>query len=72
MCELLGMDNLIALGSTQIMDVNSGKVVDFVVLRKGQVYGEFEKPACETLLERLPQKLKVNLFVSDRHSGIRK
>lgn len=54
------------------MDINNGKIVDFVVLQKGQVDGELEKPACEILLERLTKKLKVTLFVSDRHRGVRK
>lgn len=54
------------------MDIDSGKIVDFVVLQKGQVVGELEKPACETLLNRLLKHIKISLFVSDRHRGIRK
>ncbi|KAJ8879020.1 hypothetical protein PR048_019626 [Dryococelus australis] len=59
-------------GTYTVMDVNSGKIVDFVVLQKLPVDGELEKPACEILLEGLTQKLKVTLFVSDRYRGIRK
>ncbi|KAJ8883153.1 hypothetical protein PR048_014993 [Dryococelus australis] len=42
-CGWLAIDNLIALGSAQIIYVNSGKIVDFVILQKGQVDGELGK-----------------------------
>ncbi|KAJ8891413.1 hypothetical protein PR048_003941 [Dryococelus australis] len=42
------------------IDIDSGRIVDLVVLQKGQVAGDLEKHACE------------KLFLSDRHRSIRK
>lgn len=55
------------------MDVNIEKIIDFIVLQKGMVPGELEKPACDNLLQRvISYGLSIVLFLSDRHRGIRK
>lgn len=57
-----------------IMDVKTDKIIDFIVLQKGLVAGELEKPACDKLLTRLIEKdgINIDLFLTDRHRGIRK
>jgi hypothetical protein len=55
------------------MDVNTETIIDFIVLQKGMVAGELEKPACDSLLSRVVSYgLQIDLFLSDRHRGIRK
>lgn len=51
------------------MDLDSDKIIDFVVLQKGLIVGE---AACEKVLDRLKEKMNITLFLSDRHRGIRK
>lgn len=51
------------------MDISSDQILDFIVLQKGLVDDEMEKPACDKLLTRLRN---YGLFLSDRHRGIRK
>lgn len=56
-----------------VMEVDTDKIIDFIVLQKGLVNGELEKPACDQLLSRLIDcELPIKLFLSDRHRGIRK
>lgn len=55
------------------MDVHRDKIIDFIVLQKGQISGDLEKPACDKLLSRLLEEgVNIELFLSDRHRGVRK
>jgi transposase-like protein len=54
------------------MDLETDKILDFIVLQRGQVDGELEKQACDRLLSKFEAKgVKFKLFLSDRHMGIR-
>ena len=57
-----------------IMDCRNNKVVDTIVIQKGQYSGELEKQACQELLNILiiEDGLKISKFVNDRHQGIGK
>ena len=53
--------------------VKTSKIIDFIVVQKGIITGELEKPACDALLTRLLEYgIDIKLFLSDRHRGIRK
>jgi hypothetical protein len=55
-----------------LMDLETDKILDFIVLQRGQVDGELEKQACDRLLSKFEAKgVKFKLFLSDRHIGIR-
>ncbi|XP_063909811.1 uncharacterized protein LOC135127297 [Zophobas morio] len=55
-----------------IMDLNTTKVIDFMVIQKGMVTGDLEKAACDKILHKLiHEDLKISVFLSDRHRGIR-
>lgn len=55
-----------------IMNLHSNQIVDFEIVQKGQVTGELEKAACQKVLHRLQNSdFNVELFLSDRHRGIR-
>jgi hypothetical protein len=56
-----------------IQDVDSGLLADFYVLKRNILAGDMEKNAMQMLLERLACDLgNVKLFLSDRHTGVRK
>lgn len=55
-----------------LMDLNSSKIIDFKRVQKGMVKGDLERKACEMLLEDMvKQGCKIDLFLTDRHKGIR-
>jgi hypothetical protein len=56
------------------LDLDTNKVIDFIVLKRGTVTGDLEKKACEIIINRLLEKFGENfeIFVSDRHTGVRK
>jgi len=56
-----------------IMDINTGKIIDFKLVQKGQFKGDLERQACEQLLMDLTNRsnCKIELFLTDRHKGIR-
>lgn len=86
--ELRSTGNLVLCGDAQfdspgysakfctytIMDCTTNKVVDTIVIQKGQYEGELEKQACRELLNILinEDKLDIAQFVNDRHQGIAK
>lgn len=55
-----------------VMDINTGKIIDFKLVQKGQLKGDLERQACEQLLMDLTNKnnCKIELFLTDRHIGI--
>ena len=57
-----------------IMDCETDKVVDTIIVQKGQYEGELETQACRELLDILitEDKLDIAKFVNDRHKGIAK
>ena len=57
-----------------ILDTATGKLVDFFVIQKGQYQGELEKQACQEVMHKLVNNVKLNIgkFVTDRHPGIGK
>ncbi|KAL4126059.1 hypothetical protein QTP88_010290 [Uroleucon formosanum] len=55
-----------------LMDLNSSKIIDFKLVQKGMLKGDLERKACELLLEEIvEQGCKIDLFLTDRHKGIR-
>ncbi|XP_008188913.1 uncharacterized protein LOC103311124, partial [Acyrthosiphon pisum] len=56
-----------------VMDLRSGKIVDFKLVQKGMVKGDLERKGCELLLNDLTknQNFNIKLFLTDRHKGIR-
>lgn len=86
--ELKVTDNIMLCGDAQfdspgysakfctytIMNCKSNKVVDTLVIQKGQYSGELEKQACQELLNILITEdgLEISKFVNDRHQGISK
>lgn len=56
-----------------VMDLRSGKIVDFKLVQKGMVKGDLERKGCELLLDDLTknQHFNIKLFLTDRHKGIR-
>lgn len=52
------------------MDIHSGKIVDFKLVKKG----DLERQACEQLLTELKNvyNCEFELLLTDRHKGIRK
>ena len=57
-----------------VMDCSNDKVVDTIIIQKGQYEGELEKQACRELLNILisEDQLSIAQFVNDRHQGIGK
>lgn len=57
-----------------IMCLITNKIIDFVVIKRGSVPMDLEKSACSALLTRLSKSfgLKFVLFLTDRHTGVRK
>jgi hypothetical protein len=54
-----------------LMEVNTNKIVDFVLLQKKIVTGDLEKQACNMVLGRLIEdNVSVKMLVTDRHRGI--
>lgn len=53
-----------------IMNVKTKHILNFVTLQRGMVEGDLEKAACEKALDEITTKLKVKLFLSDRHRGV--
>lgn len=54
-----------------IMNLLTNEIIDYELVQKGQIQGDLEKAACDTVLSHLDQEIKINLFLSDRHRGIR-
>jgi hypothetical protein len=53
------------------LEVNTNKIVDFVLLQKKIVTGDLEKQACNMVLGRLIEdNVSVKMLVTDRHRGI--
>jgi len=48
-------------------------LIDFQLVQKGMVTGDLERAACEMLIQKLivEYDCKIQLFLSDRHRGIR-
>jgi hypothetical protein len=44
-----------------VMDIHSGKIVDFKLVQKGQIKGDLERQACEQLLTELKMYMIVKL-----------
>lgn len=57
-----------------VMNCSNDKVVDTIIIQKGQYEGELEKQACRELLNILisEDQLSIAQFVNDRHQGIGK
>jgi len=55
------------------MDNNTGKIIDFKLVPRGQLQGDLERQACERLLMNLTNRsnCKIQLFLTHRHKGIR-
>lgn len=57
-----------------VMDLNSSKIIDFQLVQKWMVKGDLKRAACEMLLQKLIVEYydcKIQLFLFDRHKGIR-
>lgn len=55
------------------MDINSGCIVDFQLIKKKMLPGDLEKNACKQMYDKLigNDKCKIDLLLTDRHVGIR-
>lgn len=54
------------------MDLHSFKIIDFELVQKGMFVGDLERTLCDMLLENLIKNdVTIQLFLSDRHKGIR-
>ncbi|CAG9760342.1 unnamed protein product [Ceutorhynchus assimilis] len=53
-----------------LMNVKTEKILNFEILQRGMIEGDLEKAACEKALAEITDKLKVKLFLSDRHRGV--
>lgn len=57
-----------------LMDIDSQKIVDFMIVQRVQVIGDLEKAAFNKLVNKLKTKhgLSIDLLLTDRHLGIAK
>ncbi|CAI6376865.1 unnamed protein product [Macrosiphum euphorbiae] len=55
------------------MDVQTGKIIGFKLVKKLMVQGDLERYACGSLLNELvnEENCKIDIFLTDRHKGIR-
>jgi len=56
-----------------MMDVQTGKIIGFKLVQKFMVQGDLERYACGSLLNELinEDNCKIDIFLIDRHKGIR-
>jgi hypothetical protein len=56
-----------------LSDVDSNKIIDFVVLMRGMVAGDLEKNSIDILLTRLLQSdmLNITVLLTDRQTSVR-